>query len=400
MGIVRKEAELGIRIAKGNELEDRVALEEASGEDVARQIAADAAANVAMIAKVRGELGELSQATSSAQEELEDSREHARELEGEANTARVRLEVLQREIELARETLRQREEAEAARQAQEIEELQRRGSVRIQDAEQALAALSDEATVVRTETAELDKGLATEKECSEGLRTALKHTIESHESATAEFRALEVAAESLKSQAEDDELRAALTSLRRQCSGLQQEASNIKSEQMMRRNSIQGALEETQRMLTDHHDQTQTHIEETQRGDSNLAVLTAVLAAARDDGAIVASEKRRKEQDKHALEAEVKRVEQMLALDKARKDQLGATVIEEDISRAQQSLAAANARAAQANDDLKRAEAACAQAEREGNERVNLLRSKLQELWHLLRLQKATMPAQPRQVVA
>merc|ERR1712032_429601 len=130
-----------------------------------------------------------------------------------------------------------------------------------------------------------------EKECSEGLRTALKHTIDSRQAATAEFSALEVAADAMKVKAEDDELLTALNSSRKQCQSLQHDAANLKNEQMMRRNSIQGALEETQRILTDHRDQTQTHIEETQRGDSNLAVLTAAFAAAREDAAGVAAEK-------------------------------------------------------------------------------------------------------------
>lgn len=390
--IVRLEAEIGIRHAKANEMADRVALEEACGEDAVRHLASDAAAGVAELTRLRQEMAEMSQKYLHTQEEADEMQQHSAELDGEANATHARLAALQREVEFAREQLRQDEAAEEVRQVQEAEELKQRAAAQRQDAEGALAAVADEAAALRVEMSRLETGLATEKECSEGLNTALRHTIERHGILAEECNAMSSEVEALEAQVVENELADALAASKQQCQNLLKDLANVKSNTLMRRNSFQGALDETRRMLTDHLDQTQRHVEETQQGVSSIAILVAAFAEAKAAAAHSAAQTQRLEAEQDALEIDVRHAEEARSAEKERVGRQHVAAIEDELAAARQLLEVANQHAAEAGDAAQRVEASVGEAERNAQGQHAILHSKLEELWHMLRKQQQPHP--------
>merc|ERR1719210_3102865 len=111
-------------------------------------------------------------------------------------------------------------------------------------------------------------------------------------------------------QAKDTEasLRQALERSKQQVLELTQVLANTKRENLMQTQTLQGAIEETRRMLNDHLDQTARHIEETQRCPeaSPLADLVAMLAEARERVVPLVERRKTLESEKSRLEQEVK----------------------------------------------------------------------------------------------
>merc|ERR1712032_117863 len=145
-------------------------------------------------------------------------------------------------------------------------------------------------------------------------------------------------------------------------------------------------------ILVDHLDQTKTHVEETQRADSALAALTVSLAAAKDTAEASAAARRRVEENQATLELEVRHTEDTLASERDQKERSQTAEKEKECEVARKSLTTINQHAAKVSLESQRAEAAALQVERASRENVQILRSKLEELWQLLRATGQELP--------
>jgi len=385
--ITRLQAEVGIRKAKANELEDKVALEQARADDVSRQLAADASARVAEVARLRQAMVEVDQAYLVMQASAEDVHKLFVQKESEVGAMRAVLEARLHDVERARNELAQDEAMEEARQTRLLAHHRERGAEKVKDAEGSLAVLVSEANTARTELSRLERGLQAEQECTDGLEKALRHTLEQHGLATEEANALERELESLDAQAAESDLADSLAASKLQCQYLSQDLANARRHALMQTQSIQGALEETKRMLSDHLDQTRHHMDQTQHSpnDSSLAVLMSAISEAKSRADSSAAARQSLERERDALQEDVRQTEAAVAAEKEKAGRERATRIEEELNAARRALEASTRRVGLATDDARRAEASVLDAQREAKEREALLRSKLEELWRMLR---------------
>lgn len=386
--LVRLHSEVGIRKAKANELEDKAALEQARADEISRKIAADASAGVAEVAQLQQRMAELDQAYLAIQADAEEAQQLLVQKEAEVGALRAVLEARTRDAERARGELEQDEAAEEARRQRAAEQIREQGAGRVKDAEASLAVAASETATVRAELSRLERGLVSERECTGGLEKALRHTVEQHEAALEEASALERGLGSLAAEAEAGDLEDQLAASRLKCQYLSQDLANARRHSLMQTQSIQGALEETKRMITDHLDQTRSHIDKTQRSpnDSSLAVLMSALSEARTraDSGLAAT--RGLERERGALEQDVRQTEAAVAEEKERAGRDRAASVEEELHAARQALDASSRRVGAAVEDERRADAAVAEVERNASDQEAIVRSKLEELWRMLRM--------------
>mmetsp|Transcript_17649 Transcript_17649/g.49988 ORF Transcript_17649/g.49988 Transcript_17649/m.49988 type:complete len:436 (+) Transcript_17649:65-1372(+) len=383
-GITKAKGELRIRRAKMHELEDQADVAEALGRDTARALMAARSAGVAEVARLRHEMIELDQAYGAcADGSPKGGRRPNAALEGEVAATRSRLEVMEQDIERTRSEFAQDEIAAEARQARLVALHRQEGETRVRDAETAIALESDRIAAMRSELARLEAVLATAGGRTGEQDAALKRSVAQREQLVEECGALRDQCRSIEAQAEEVKYGEELAIAKQQCRQLAQDVASAKQNSMLQTQTIQGAIEETQRMMTDHLDQTQRHADEAQRcpAGSSIAAFVGALDDTRAHTASLAAAKRRLEQERDSIDDEVSRLRAALAADRESARQRHASEAEDELAVAQQALVTTNCEIHDASEKTRKAEAAAQEAEHMGREHEKLLRSKLNELW-------------------
>ncbi|CAE8622286.1 unnamed protein product [Polarella glacialis] len=369
--------EIAIRDSKAKELQDEAVRLEARGKDAAQAEADAAAVGRAQSERLQQEGAQAAESLNLARASAEDAQRGARDDEAEVGAVRIVLEMRQREIAQVREDLAADEAEEEAREARRATDRLEQASMRVGLAERAAAKAAEGIQGVQVELARLETGLAMEKEGSEGLRSSLASTEEKRREVASKFAALEKQLEALGARCEAAKLGEALATSKQQHQRLQQDVAGLKHRTMLETQSVQGALDETRRMMSDHLSETQRHLDETtSKVDSPYVALLVSLSEAKETAALRQATRRRLQQEADALEAEVR---------------LGEAALREELSAARQELQDAGRRGRDQEQALRSSEAAAAEAERGAVLQERLLREKLQELWAGLGVQvKAT----------
>merc|ERR1712218_437298 len=157
----------------------------------------------------------------------------------------------------------------------------------------------------------LEAALAMQREYSRGLELSLNHTAERHEVALRQCAALSREVEAKQARDTEGDLKQRLDACKSRCQELTQELTCTKRDGLLQTQTLQGAIEETRRMLDDHLDQTAKHLEATQccPESSPLADLVVMLGDARSRVAQVMEKKAQLQVEQDRLELEVKRDE-------------------------------------------------------------------------------------------
>lgn len=341
-----------------------------------------------LVARLRQRMAELDQVYFAMQADVEETQQLVVQKEAEVGALRAVLEARSRDAERARNELAQEEAAQEARQQRAAEHCREQGAARIQDAEGLLAIAESEASTARAELARLERGLTSERECTGGLEKALRHTVEQHEAALEEAAALEREVGAMAARAEEGDLADELAASRLQAQHLAQDLANARRHALMQTQSIQGALEETRRMITDHMDQTRHQAEKTLRSpnDSGLAVLMSSLSEARTRADSSVASMRTLARERDALEEDVRQTEEAVKAEREKAGRDRAARIEEELNAARHALDAGSRRVGVAAEEARRAEDVAAETERNAHDQEALFRSKLEELWRMLRL--------------
>lgn len=390
--ISKLEAEIAIRKVKGMELENRVAREQAEGAGARQRFVAAEGAHAAEVTRSRLEIDQAHSVQARAEATAEAALSHADGLEGEARTLRARIEALRRDSEQQREDFAREQAAEEGRQAQLMALEQQKGTEQVREAKASLIAIASEVSSAQNEVLRLEAALAMEAECSKGVEVALQRTLEHQKVASKHCEILKREVEARKTKDTEGDLRKALERCKCKCQQLTQEVASTKREGLMQTQTIQGAIEETRRMLADHLDQTARHVEETQRCPeaSPLADLVAMLFEARGRAAQIVEKKMQRETEKGRMELEVRQDEEALSIEKERAAQHRLHMVERDLSKRRQDLESSSHFAGSAQEAMRRVEDSVAEAERSVGLREAQLRGKLEELWRALRQAQAS----------
>jgi len=172
------------------------------------------------------------------------------------------------------------------------------------------------------------------------------------------------------------------------------ELAELKNEALMSTNGIEGALEETRRMIQD-------HLNETQRVpvDEALSVLHDSLREARDVAASSADAAKKAEQKRAVLADEVARAAEAsraLEVERGASARAKIAILTDDLAAARNVLQEAERREADALEMQRTVESAAAASQRSLWQVEMGFRAKLEELWRPLRWQCENYNANPR----
>jgi len=250
--------------------------------------------------------------------------------------------------------------------------------------------LSGSSSVAREDVLRLERTLRTERDCREGLERALQHTLEQNSQIREECMVLSKELQNLEAADEEERLMDELTASRIRCQDLSRDVAHARRHALMHTQAIQGALEETRRMIIDHEDQTRLHLDQTQQrpNDSSLGVLMQALHEARKRKDSGIATKLHLERERNALEDEVRRAEDATAAENDREIHTRLAQTEEELKAARQELDFTSRKANTLSDDLRAAESSVLQVETSEQQQEILLKSKLEELWRVIRMYK------------
>jgi hypothetical protein len=334
--------------------------------------------------RLQERLAEVEKAFAEALLRANSEQQRSEILHAESASVRAKIEAAKRQLAHEHDELAQDEAAEAARQARankafELEEAELRENV-----EKQLVAATELAITARSDVLRLEQALKTERESSEDLTKTLGQNSSSHDLTQDLCDALQDELDALKSMSEargiDDELQETQRSVQQ----IQHQVAHYKSETAFKRQSLQGALDETRRMLQDHLDSIKTA-----PPDPGLEVLMQALGEAKSRAAEHRSAVARLEIECDSLHAELKESEAVSSLEAARHasndQQRQHTDLTLELRGAEQALRAASTRADDKAVEAVRAEAKVIDAEKLLQKKEALLRSKLVELWSWIR---------------
>lgn len=387
-GLVRLRAELSTRRSCANSLEDQAHLREAEQTDGARRLNQQAAKRVEELAQLQLRLAEEEDSGSIAATAADEERRCAGDLEAEAVDAAARLQEARKDVARAQEALEREEVAERERSERISATRGSRDAVRITDAEREAETAQQLAASHQAQVANIEARLAEHSSRTSDLKAALLLEAEKRQLAARQCDALERALRAREARESADSLEDTRRVYKSECQTLQKELHNSMSDNLMRTNGLHGAIEETQRMMKDHVDQTQNVPEFT-----SLLSLKASLSSARASAAAAAAAARRGEELREAALAQRLRAEEAtqagLAARAAALARHAATLAE-DNAVAKRALDDSERREREAEAEAQRLEEEVAAIENLMWEREMALRAKLNELWQPLRWQSIT----------
>eukprot|EP00747_Dinoflagellata_sp_TGD_P165175 gnl/TRDRNA2_/TRDRNA2_186118_c0_seq1.p1 gnl/TRDRNA2_/TRDRNA2_186118_c0~~gnl/TRDRNA2_/TRDRNA2_186118_c0_seq1.p1 ORF type:complete len:496 (+),score=124.37 gnl/TRDRNA2_/TRDRNA2_186118_c0_seq1:98-1585(+) len=325
----------------------------------------------------------------------EEERQRSKTLRVEAGSVRAIVESLRREAERNREDLARDTADEEARKVRLHAAREKEGQQRTDTARADLAAASREARSAREQVSALQSELATERECSEGLKTALGHTEERHQQAVQEIATLERQLSSLEASLRQRDLADAEASRERQvrdeldksdsqCIQLEEAVAAAKRDAQLQRQRLQGALNETKRMVT-----TQLS---SDRGKSEPMLTTLRRlkdehedARAKADDNLASATRIAQECD--AIEEEQRRALDAEAAAKASAERAQVLELGQAVAAARLKLEATLRLSADAREAVIAAEVSVSSTRAQYEEKEAALKRKRQDLWDWLRAQ-------------
>ncbi|CAE7645448.1 unnamed protein product [Symbiodinium sp. CCMP2592] len=265
--------EISVRKSKTQEMDDQVAADEAACVQSQRLLREAAEAAQAELSRIQEELAVAQAAVAQAEAQAE----------------------AQRAAEAAEEEDRRRLTEEAA-QAQQLEAAQEAARASQADVEKTKADLRD-----------LEAALNVDKQGTKELTESVAEAEEKRDAARAECERLATVLEALSSKGELHRLREAVASKQAEQQRLTQELANQKRETAFQRMSIQGRLDETQRMMKDHLSETQRQLAGTRENlaASPLCSLMSSLKEARSQAEALSAKRLEMEAQAKELEKEV-----------------------------------------------------------------------------------------------
>jgi len=398
-GIERLKAEVKTRTTKTKELEDKVASMERAGEEAARELANDAAASAAEALRSREIVTSLGQSRNREVAVVEEERRRAERLSRDLAAMRGQIELAEQELERARLEL-EREEAAAAARRERLAEVERRGARgRVEVAEGVLAEASRDVMAANLQVKRLEAALGVERESSAGLNEALSHTTKRRGAAAEEQRELELELAALEAHVEKSELTEAYAEAKSRCQNLAREVAKAQHDTAFQNQSLQGALDETRRMMNDHLDQTQSGVQ-----DASFTYLVTALAEAKNQADDKTKAARAAQQQCDAAKAELQQEESMSATmledTTVTEDRRRAAGLAQELEAARHAHDTGRLRADEEVARAVRAEAQVLEVERAAKEKEAVLRKRLSELWDNVRLAgEAAIASSTRPVV-
>lgn len=385
--ITKLQFDITFQQAKALELENDASQEEIRGQNAVRKAETDTVANAEELARLRREMAEGEKSQKVTELEAEEVRQRIEIFEVEVATVRSKFEVVRKDAERERENLAREEAAEQVRQVRFGNPEPAVVSQGVIDAKKGMEEVSATVIATRAEVSRLQAALALEKECTASLSTALKRTVEKRDSVTAQCDALKQELESMDGRQSLESLRDRLTESKSRCQQLSQEVAGIKRGSWLQTQSLQGAVDETRRMISDHREQALKHLEETQKCPeaSPLASLAIVLAEARTQTNHTISTRKRFEAECDALQRDVENAEHEIAADKEKLVERHKSDLEESVARGRRALEVAYRAAEFATEEVRKEKLLVLELCKSNREKEALLRNKLEQLWTAIR---------------
>eukprot|EP00931_Biecheleriopsis_adriatica_P051403 TRINITY_DN29809_c0_g1_i1.p1 TRINITY_DN29809_c0_g1~~TRINITY_DN29809_c0_g1_i1.p1 ORF type:complete len:462 (-),score=155.72 TRINITY_DN29809_c0_g1_i1:193-1578(-) len=387
--------EIAVRKVKAQEMEDQIALDEATCEESSRALVEDAAAGEAELEQLRADFASLGRSLEKSRSEAEQARLAARDAEAEVGAAKVCLEAQRREVARMQGELAQEQAAEEARQAAREAEIQQQGASRLAAATAAAAAAAEEAEAQQAQRAQLESDLAAEQKSTEELQKSLVIAEEQHSRAQARCAALQQHLQALGGAREESNklAEALMTSTQRQ-QQLSQDASNAKRDAILKKQSLEGALDETRRILKDHISETQRHTVNIH--DTPIVALVASLAEAKETAEMARVRRQRLEQEADSVQVELEEVTGVVEREQAAlAESEKCDGLTKELEAARGDLDDARRRVQEQQQVLQRSDASVEDAARAARLAEQVLRGKLEELWLQIKQLKDTSDLGP-----
>lgn len=370
------EHEIGIRRACGNGLEDKVALQEAVGEDADRAFNVASAAGMSEIAVVQQQAAVEGAAVADATRNFKEFKEQARSRDLELADMQAQLDSARRAAERSRESLAKAEANECERLQAVLSRREGDDNRTLELAQQKLEAIFGESREARNLLTTLDAELNIDKERIESIKNQLKEANSSQEEATKQCEVLELAVKSVEAKSSNVGTGNELAAIKKETQSLQQELNVAKKDTMMRTNGISGAIEETQRMMKDHLDQTQHD-----SADQSFSVLLVALSEAKAKSSASETAAKRLAKDCADMAIETAHAEELLAqAGQQESSKKRNEALMQQIVAARQTFEDNQRREQAARMDEAKAKLSLEDAERSYREQELLLRSKLEEI--------------------
>lgn len=389
--IAKLQTEISIRRAKSNGMEDSVALQEAKGEDAHRAHKREAAANVAEIARRKQDIAAAEDACRRALARVEEERNRKEAITVEFAGVRGRLEAAQQNLRLARQERQREEAAEEAQQRRLAAGRREQAEARLREVKELMSGLDNERLAAMQQVEQAESKVTVAKDKAVGLSTAVQHTLDNRKTCEHECVALERALHAAKGRESEAALRSELADMKAQTQRFLKAQGETKRAGAMSIQGIQGALDETRRMLTDHLDQT-TRVPP----DSSLVVLKVALTKAEDLGEERVKAGQRVQERCQELRLQVAEAEAAataeVASERSRLGHRRSAALAEELAAERRALESAQTRERAAREALERIERSTLEAETSSREVEALLRHKLNQLRVVLK-QKAAAAA-------
>eukprot|EP00928_Gymnodinium_smaydae_P023500 TRINITY_DN19371_c0_g4_i1.p1 TRINITY_DN19371_c0_g4~~TRINITY_DN19371_c0_g4_i1.p1 ORF type:complete len:440 (-),score=142.11 TRINITY_DN19371_c0_g4_i1:106-1425(-) len=382
-GLSKRQAEIAIRRAKANEMEDTVALREGEGVEAKRRHAATAVARAEEVDRLQQDIDDEDESYSIAAEAAAEERRCADAFDCDLEDGKARLQQLRREVERVREEQARVVEQKQAQAARARAEHEKEVAAQREAAVAALEASSRDVASARSRTEIARAGLEVTRTRCGVLQESLAEEEKQHQEMERTCVAYELQLQGLDETQRLEQLTQSLEERRREQAALAKQVADSKSETDMRVNGIQGALEETTRMM-------QEHLEQTRRVpmDPALATLQEAFAEARRSADAAAAAAKVAERERLAFANDVARAEgaaKAAEFERDERERRLADAMSTELAAARRALEEAERREHAAAESADRACCAMAEVEQNLAEREKFLRAKLNELWQPLR---------------
>jgi len=373
--VSRLSLEITIRRAKANELEDKAAVHDIDCGNVDRKLATDNAAAASEAADIKRKMCDFVHTRNHALQQAVVETEKIKQVKDLVTDAAQLLTVVQDEVVQQRKELVREEVSQGARQAQAAVSI-KMSSPQLASAEQAWATSCSEECLLEEQCRQLEHALQLEKAASTELVNTTAHTEKQSELMARAYDSFQQELDTLDSESATAALESELTASQRQHEAINLQLVGVQHASLRRIQALQGAADETHRMMSDHLDQTQMGI-----AGSSVPVLLQALSKARSDAAAMTlkyheleinSEVAHREtgEAEAALAAAFKAAEQRLLMSYSQ----GLDNKMQEHQKILELLSHANRRLLEQETALQEVESAYADTEL-------VLRSKLEELW-------------------
>lgn len=371
--------EIGVRKSAANKFEDKAALLEGDGEEQVRNLKRLAADAREELQQIQDDIIRIEEESTKALAQSFAEKQRAEQLHVESASCRAKLEAARGRVAHERYELSQDEAAEEARRRRAEKSFEQQEAEGREELEKSLLDAVGKASRAKSEVLRLEKALLEERGHHDGIKNANRDLLERHKKCDLQCEILSDAIEKLRVLKESRLLEDELAATRLDCQRLSQEVANIQNENSFRRQGLQGALDETRRMMVDHLEKTQAV-----PVDPGLDILANALAEAKRVAAEQEASATLLEAQCRRLNAEVQEAEDKAAKDaqlKSDDQERRITELTSELQSAETSLKETNLLADGKLSEVTRNDAKTVEFEKAMKQKEAFLRKKLVELW-------------------